>query len=287
VVALALLPAPLRAQQLLDLDRPPVLPDSADLRLLAGTPSSSSASRSSRIRLFRFEPGFLTDPLGVEDDPPTGDPTAWMTTPPPPPPPEADTGPDWIQVAIGSDNPYFDFRQRGDPGGLGFYRVCTQVQLFDNGSTGCALGLEAVTPAGQEFAGVENGSTVVKPKLGVFHALDDGTAVQGFVGKNVRVKDNGDSRPLEHNLEYGMAVQRPVANDGPDSLRNLYFYVGALGQYNMDRDTSRPPSVWEVLPGLHWKVADNWWMSGGVILPVGPTRTDSAGHWQFTCSLQF
>ena len=41
-----------------------------------------------------------------------------------------------------------------------------------------------------------------------------------------------------------------------------------------------------MLPGLHWKVADNWWMSGGVILPVGAPRSEP-GLWQFTCSLQF
>jgi hypothetical protein len=187
---------------------------------------------------------------------------------------------------MGSDNPYFDFRRPGDPGGVGFYRVNTQVQFFDSSSTGCSLGMQAVTPAGLQAAGIDTGPTVVSPAFSLFHVLEDGTAVQGFVGKNVPLMNAGTApRPLRRNLEYGVALQRPLATTGPDPLRNLYFYVGALGETRFQKEGVRPVT-WEVLPGLHWKVAENWWMSGGVLLPVGPSRADS-GLWQFTCSFQF
>lgn len=240
--------------------------------------ASVPVERSQRIRLFRIQPAFLTDPVGLEDEPPSGDPARLSVEPLDPP----EAGTERIQFAMGADNPYFDFRQPGDPGGLGFYRVNTQVQLFDSDRTGCTLGVQAVTPAGIQYAGVDNGPTVVSPSFCLFHALDDGTAIQGFVGKNVPVA-NAATGPLQRDLQYGMAVQRSLAKD---ALGNLYVYLGALGKYRLERDASRSPSGFEVLPGLHWKVADNWWMTGGVIVPVGSTRADT-NLWQVTCSFQF
>jgi hypothetical protein len=192
---------------------------------------------------------------------------------------------------MGTDNPYFDFRRRGDPGGLGFYRVNTQLQVFDTPTTACSLGLQAVVPAGIQYYGVQDGPTVFSPHFGLFHALDDDTAVQCFVGKHMLVNGTGPSAgTISRDVQYGMAVQRSLASLGAEPLRNVYFYMGALGQYRAERNESAGgTALWEVLPGLHWRLADNWWVSGGVLLPVGPARADSASGlpWQFTCSFQF
>ena len=77
-----------------------------------------------------------------------------------------------------------------------------------------------------------------------------------------------------------------------DPLRNFYVSVGALGMYRINEASSSgpatgPPIVWEVLPGFHWKVADNWWVSGAMSVPVSSTYRDNAGRWQLTCSFQF
>jgi hypothetical protein len=236
-----------------------------------------------RIPLFRFEPGFIREPVGLQD----------VDTSPPgslsamPLPAEPDTGPDWIQLAMGSDNPYFDFRQRGDPGGLGFYRLNTQVQLLDTPRTSCTVNMQAVAPAGLQYFGLADGPTVVSPAFAFFHALDDNTAFQGYVSHNVPIEHAAlTNAPVQRGLRCGMAVQRALAPEGPDVLRDVWFYVGALGHCNCERDSSTPPSV-KVLPGLHWRLSSTSWLSGGVMVPVGAARPDGNVPWQVTWSLQF
>src|SRR5262249_21766212 len=121
------------------LERTPLVPSD----LIASPAPSSPANNSSlpeRIRLFRIQPGFLSDPPGLDQDD-RGLPDLK----------DADDGPDFVTVAIGNDNPFFEFRQPGDPGGVGFTRVNTQLQLFDTTRTACSLGLQAVTPGGAQF----------------------------------------------------------------------------------------------------------------------------------------
>jgi hypothetical protein len=255
---------------------------------LFANPSPVPSTNPQHIRLFRIAPGFISDPPGLQDSD-----TALPGTPSLTPslPPDPDTGPDWIQVAMGSDNPYFDFRKRGDPGGLGFYRVNTQLQVVDTTSTACSVGLQAVMPAGIQYNGVPDGPTVFSPHFSLFQALDDDTAVQCFVGKHLLVNSTGPSAAtIRRDLQYGMAVQRSLACLGAESLRNVYFFMGALGQYRAERNESAgAAAVWEMLPGMHWQLTENWWLSGGVLLPVGPTRADNAVSlpWQLTCSFQF
>src|SRR5437763_1802148 len=108
-------PASLQAQPNADWFPDPARVGYPDLRLdpvsAGGTPIASPF-RTHRIRLFRMAPGFLSDPVGLDgDDSLPGD----------PPQPAAlladtDSGPGWLQLAVGNDNPYFDFRQPGDPG---------------------------------------------------------------------------------------------------------------------------------------------------------------------------
>src|SRR5262249_5370852 len=262
-----------------DWSRDPALPRDLD-RLCCGSSNSDSTSyRPHRIRLFRIQPAFVSDPLGLDQD----DPTPPDLKDSGPAPLDVDSGPGRIQAAMGNDNPFFDFQRPGDVGGVGYYRLHSQFLLFDSRTTGCALALQAVTPAGLEYDGLADGPTVVTPGLSVFHALDDGTAFQGFIGKNVHLSP-GWSKDLGRSVHYGMAVQRPLT-DGREGMGNLYVFVEALGRYRYDSNAGQP-AVWEVLPGLHWRAADNWWLSGGVILPVNTTRNDS-GLWQFTCSMRF
>jgi hypothetical protein len=240
-------------------------------------------SQAPRLRLFRITPGFLADPLGMtEDEGVLRMPNLPKTDLTPKAP---ESGPEWLQVGMGADVPFFDLRRPGDPGGFGYYRVNTQVSLFDSPTTACALGVQAVTPTGAQFGGLPDGPTVVIPAFSVFHALNDRFALQGFVSKNMPVSDAATT-PLQRHVQYGLALQRPLLAEGPEGLRNLYFSVGALGQLIPQHDALRLAPHCDVLPGLQWHVNDNWWLSSAVLMPFGPVRT-APGQWQLTCSLQF
>jgi hypothetical protein len=60
------------------------------------------------------------------------------------------------------------------------------------------------------------------------------------------------------NLQYGLALQRPLLADEPEGWRNLFMTAGALGQLVPERDGLRLKSKYDVLPGLQWHVNDNW-----------------------------
>jgi hypothetical protein len=83
-----------------------------------------------------------------------------------------------------------------------------------------------------------------------------------------------------------VAIQRPLLADGPEGLRNLFFSVGALGQLTPERDSVRLVPNYDVIPGFQWHVNENWWLSSGLLVPLGPTRV-APGQWQLSCSLQF
>ena len=261
----------LQAEEIIDWTHETLWPSQLD----AGPNSVASATNghSNRIQLFGITPGFLSDPVGLAD-------------PSDPPAAADDSGPDWLQVTAGNDNPFFDLRTPGDPGGIGFYKLHTQVQLFDSPNTGCTIAVQAVTPAGRESDGVDDGSTVVSPAFSLFHSLDDGTAIQGFVGKNVNVGSHWSGQ-LNQSVRYGMAVQRPLLPAGPNGDANFYVFMEALGHYRYDAGSNPgSPNTVDVLPGVHYRLAPNWWMSGGYIVPVTPAKTD-ANCWQITCSFQF
>jgi hypothetical protein len=243
----------------------------------APEPTAPTTGPRDRVQLFSFQPGYLTQPVGLDQDEPL-DPSQGN-----------DPGPDWLQLSLGNDNPYFDIRRPGDPGGVGYFRLFSQVQVFDLGRTGCTVGLQAVTPAGLAYDGLANGPTVMMPGLGVYHALEDGTAIQCFVGKNVQVDSgiNGlGGSALGRCYRCGMALQRRLLAADVDGQRAVYFYCEALARYRFDTSSTEPASLWQVLPGLHWQMAERMWMSGAVVLPVGPTRYDG-NQWQLTCRFQF
>lgn len=224
-----------------------------------------------------------TNPVGLETDTDVGmselEPPGVMTE-------RESAGDGRLKVAVGTDNPFFDFRKPGDPGGVGFYRLHSQVLLFDNQRTGVSMGLQAVTPAGLEADGVSDGPTVLSPNFAWFHEIANGMAIQGFVGKHLRANSRwADS--LERQINCGLALQSPLFSADSAAGRSVHLFLEALGRYRVEGDAAqRPPFNWDLLPGVHWRVGDNWWMSGGILMPLGAPRPE-ARLWQITCSWQF
>jgi hypothetical protein len=284
VVVLGCLSAPAaRAQDLSEVTAPDTRPLILhDLNLWAATADPPpTPSRTPHIRLPRMPVTTLGDPLGlIDDDDAPSDPDAPISASPS----GGDGSP--FQVSMGNDNPFFDFRRRGTPGGVGFYKVQTQYQFLDTGKTGCTFSFQAVRPAGIESNGVNDGPSFVSPALTVFHDLGDGTALHGFVGKDVRANSTWrDGVTDTAGLKYGLAVQQPFPLLTPDPTRGLFLFVEAQGYLNdHDQGTFRS---WELVPGLHYRLSDSWWMSGGVLVPVGPARNGPPGQWHLSCSWQF
>jgi hypothetical protein len=282
---LAVQGSPVRADEPLDLTREGVLPPTVNLGLNSTDSSAVPSQRPDRIRLFRIVPGFLSDPVGLDDDSAPGPDGVQLKT---------DDGPNWIEVALGNDNQFFDVRFPGDPGGIGYTRLHSQLQILDLPSTSCAFALQAVTPAGAEQGGVEDGLTVVSPGFSLFHSLEDGTAFQGFVSKDLRVSSGTNlndtitrAGQFDRSLQYGMAVQRPLLPEA----NTVFLFVEALGRYRYDTaiagTAAATAPTMEVLPGMHFRMSDSLWLSGGVILPVNQNRPVDAHLWQITCSFQF
>jgi hypothetical protein len=253
-------------------------------RLFADSPPPPGgcfgACRGARFPLFGMPVGFLYEPVGLEndDDPPPEDPLAPAGSP-------TDTLADLrVQVALGSHNPFFDLRKAGDPGGVGYYKLHSQVQLLDGESAALSLGLQAVTPAGLDSNGVQDGPTVVSPSLAWSQDLGGDTALHGFIGKDVRGGPRWADR-LERGIRCGLAVQSPLPYGGMGLSPNLHMFVEALGRLNHAGSLTDPaPRTFEVLPGLHWRLNDSCWMSGAVIVPVDAPRLEL---WQITCRWQF
>jgi hypothetical protein len=258
---------------------PPIVLHDINLWAATADAAPSAMSRTPRLRLPRMPMTSLGDPLGLtpDNDDPAPDPDAPMS------PSDADLG--RVQLSMGADNPFFDFRRRGSPGGVGYYRVHTQLQLFDTGATGCTLTCQAVRPAGLESNGLNDGPSFVSPALTVFHDLGDGTAVHGFIGKDVRVNSAWRDGLVEGGFQYGLALQQPVPGVTNDPGKGLFVFVEAQGRWN-DRDPTAG-RAWEVVPGLHYRLSDSWWMSGGVVVPVGAARDTSASQWHLSCQWHY
>jgi hypothetical protein len=236
--------------------------------------------RPSRFQLFRMPPGYLCEPVGLDAG---DDPTLLLEATSPFH--QSAPGEDRLQVVLGSDNPFFEFRPRRDPGGAGYYRLDYQYQLVDARKTGLCLNCRAVTPAGLESDGLAHGPTVVSPALAWFQELGD-TTLHGFIGNHIRASSRwADS--LELNTRYGVALARPIPGLATFPGTSFHWFVEALGQQrNTGEFSPRPASAWEVLPGVHWQGGQNWWMSGGLVFPVGASRQDSS-LFQITCSWRF
>jgi hypothetical protein len=287
-------PAFLRAEDTWDWTRQSLLPANLD-SILAQSGPVDTTPRPAHIRLFGMTTAFLSDPVGLDqDDFNPANPGVPVRTPGPT---EPDNGPDWITLAIGNDNPYFELRMPGDPGGVGFYRLASQVQVLDSSSTTCAIGLQAFTPAGLQQGGASSGPTMVCPNLALCQQIGDGAAIHGFVGENIHVDPRNLGNQVKQGVQCGVAVHQPLFPELPDRTENVYLFVQALGRLSYETAGTTPTTastgnigqqaVLQVLPGLQWKASDNLWWSSGVVMPVGPARPGDTSHLQITCSFQF
>ena len=213
--------------------------------------------RTARIPMFRMLPGFLSDAGSVVsgDEAPGSDGSAG------------------ILVNFGDDNPYFDPRRPGDPGGVGFIRLYSQLQLLDTGTTSVCLGLRAWAPAGLENGGVADGRSMLAPGLGVFQDLGNNAGLHGYVGQQIRADLRNSNQAT---MECGMAMHCPVPGLVEPTSHGVYFFVQALGRYGVSNPGDGREMGWEFVPGVHWRLSDNFWMS------LGASR-----RGMFTCSWQF
>ncbi len=235
------------------------------------TPAFAPPERAARIRLFGMPTGFLSEPLGL--DPGFDDP---LPDPDHPTPPDDDPEGRRVQLTFGNDNPYFDLRRPGTPGGIGYYKLDSQYQLIDGDRMGLTVNLSAVTPAGLEANGVADGPTILTPSIAWFQDLGGGTALQGYVGKNIQA----NAQWVENwhaSVHYGFAMQCPVPGFCPSNDRGVFFFVETLGRYRLtDSDLQSRRPHWEIIPGFHWRLSDALWFT------VGPTR-----QGLLTCSWRF
>jgi hypothetical protein len=82
-------------------------------------------------------------------------------------------------------------------------------------------------------------------------------------------------------------LQSPLPGTNNMPGQSVHLFVEALGRYRIDGDPSQRTALnWELLPGVHWRLGENWWMSGGILMPLGLPRPD-AHLWQITASWQF
>jgi hypothetical protein len=157
--------------------------------------------------------------------------------------------------------------------------------MIDTQSTSLSFGLQAATPAGLENQGVAGGPTLLNPSLAYFQELQGGAAFQSFVCKNQSTGAHW-SEDLERSVRYGIAFQQPLPLLMPTG-HSLHFFVEGLGRIHANGDLGKNgESPWEVLPGLHWQGGENWFLSGGFIVPVERHGLDP-DLWQITWSLRF
>jgi hypothetical protein len=225
------------------------------------------ASDSPRLRLFGMPAGFIANPLGLKDDDdiPATDPAAA----------KVDDDFQDVQLSLGYDNPILDPMRPGNVGGVGYYRIYSQVRMFDWGATSACVNFQAFTPAGAQWGGLPNGPTYFSPAFSWFHDLGAGTALQGFVWQNI-CTGSGWEENWNRRLFYGLAWQCPLIRDEKTGDQGLYFFVQAMGRFHYDTDASTSKPAVGLIPGLQWRVSDNCWMSVG-----GGQRGIISCSWQF------
>jgi hypothetical protein len=230
-------------------------------------PEAVRQTSTPRLRLFGMPAGFLANPIGLEDDDDikmANDPAYAGSF-------RKDDDFKNVQIGLGMDNPFFDPMRPGSIGGVGYYQIYSQVQVFDTGATSMCVNVQAYAPAGVQWGGLANGPTYICPALSVFHDLGQGTALQGFVRENLNTGSGWDD-DWNRKIHYGLAWQCPLGSkeDG------VYFFVQALGRFNPDAaHPCNHPNVF-LLPGLQWRVADNCWLSLG-----GSRHGLVSCFWQF------
>jgi hypothetical protein len=165
--------------------------------------------------------------------------------------------------------------------------VHTQYQVIGDRFTSMCLGVQAFMPAGLENDGLAGGPTILGPHVSLFHEWDSGLAVQGFIGKMLPARPGWAENFWKRSVHCGVGVQSPFPWLSGCSGPGIQWFVEALGSVQrMPRSAAQPSPFLGIIPGVHWRIRDNWWMSSGVVLPVG-TLYHESGKMQITCSWRF
>ena len=222
-----------------------------DIALSETTPATSATPR---LQMFRMPSGFLATPLGIiSDDDLVEDPSA-----------KTDDDLAFLQVTLGNHVPYLDMFKRGDPGGLGYYKIYSQAQIVDLGTTNVSLAMEAVTPMGVQNGGVGTGRTVVSPGLACFQDLGEGAAFHAYIGQHIATSSRLREQ-INSGFRCGMAVQHPVPLTTFNADQGLFVFVQAFAEYRMESyRTDGRNAAWEVVPGVQYRLNNACWMALGI-----------------------
>ncbi len=217
--------------------------------------------RSTKVKLFGMPTGFLSNPLGLTDDDASSAADSIFS------PSSSSDDFSFLQVKVGNHNPYFDLRRPGDPGGVGYYRLYSQIQVVDLGGTTVSVGFNAYTPAGYDSGGLLNGPSYISPNVAWYHDLVDGVALHGYLGQNINAQA-GWSSHLHSNIHGGMALQCALPGTEPTAPQGCYLFMQALGRYRYDSGAASPGAngplmIWDFVPGVHFRWSNNCWMSLG------------------------
>jgi hypothetical protein len=224
-----------------------------DLGQTDAASTSASPGGSGRVRMFGMPTGYLSNPLGIDDDS------------------AGQTGIDGqasandlpgMSAAMGMYNPFFDLRRPDDPRNAGFYKCYMQYQVVNLGPIYASMTLQALFPAGRDADGVANGPTIVCPSFAWFHDLGGGTALQGYVGQSVHMNSRW-AENMGTRIHYGVGIQTPVPEMYSGGEEGLFFFVQALGRYRYDTPADSRPVVWDIYPGVQYRLNDNCWFSVG------------------------
>jgi hypothetical protein len=254
----------------------PVTPRDLSIRLDLKSSEPVSPVRANAIHFFSMASAIPQAPLGL--DPDEDFPTSA----------ESSTGSrddGRVQVVLGTENPFFDFRRDGNPGGAGYYRLYSQALLFETSRTAFSVGLDATTPAGLESDGIATGPTYLSPNFAWLYDAGRGNTFNMFVGQNFRARTQWNNG-LTRSTRYGFAWQRPCPGVGCDSDHGLHLFVEALGRFRYDGVTPQSSSRnWEFIPGVQWRLSPSWWLTGGYLFPIGASNVEN--RVQFNCVLRF
>jgi len=269
---LAQAPAPLFADFLAQ----PLQPRELLIRMDPEKIESTPAYRAEALRFFSMASAIPQAPLGLEPDDDLAN-AAGMDQA------AADNG--RVQVVLGTENPFYDFRRHGNPGGAGFYRFYSQMLLFDTRRTAFSVGFDATTPAGVESEGIATGPTYLSPNFAWLYDLGRGNMFNAFVGQDLRARTHWNNG-LTRTTRYGLSWQSRCPGVACDADHGLHLFVEALGRFRYDGVTPQSSSRnWEFIPGVQWRLNPSWWLTGGYLFPIGASNAEN--RVQFNCVLRF
>jgi hypothetical protein len=116
----------------------------------------------------------------------------------------------------------------------------------------------------------------VTPSFAWFHDLGEGAALHGFIGQDItpnsRLREN-----LERGMCCGFAWQYPLFFEQHNPDQGVFFFVQAVAGYRSEfENPNAAPMFWHVVPGIHWRVSSDCWLSIGA-----SRRSIVTWSWQF------